>query len=349
MIGRIIVSRILRAFVLLVIVVLFLSYVFGTLAEERLSSQVLEEIGVELRSNPSYPLLSNEEKLEFKTNLINLKRTQYGLDKPFFTRVMQNALNVITLHFGDALVLKSRSGSKSVSAIILEALPRTVILFTTGSLIGILIGLFLGLKAAQKSGTIFDRFISGFAILSRSLPMWWLGMLFIVAFSYHLKIFPSGGYISLPPPSGIRYFLDFLYHLALPLLTVVMVLFGSIAYLSRNLVLGTLQEDYITVARAKGVPEKRVLYGHVLRSTAPPLITLSAVSLFGSFGGALISEIVFNWPGMGRLYWTALEANDHSVLLGNTFVTAFIYIVGIAILDITYGLLDPRIRSGERR
>jgi ABC-type dipeptide/oligopeptide/nickel transport systems, permease components len=154
MIGRIIVSRILRAFVLLVIVVLFLSYVFGTLAEERLSSQVFEEIGVELRSNPSYPLLSNEEKLEFKTNLINLKRTQYGLDKPFFTRVMQNALNVITLHFGDALVLKSRSGSKSVSAIILEALPRTVILFTTGSLIGILIGLFLGLKAAQKSGTI---------------------------------------------------------------------------------------------------------------------------------------------------------------------------------------------------
>ncbi|HEB37152.1 MAG TPA: ABC transporter permease, partial [Thermoplasmatales archaeon] len=132
----------------------------------------------------------------------------------------------------------------------------------------------------------------------------------------------------------------------LPLITIVFVSFGGWAYTSRNLVIGILQEDFVRVARAKGVPERKVIYGHVLRAAAPSIVTLTIFTLLGSIGGAIITESVFNWPGMGRLYWTAIQMNEITIIMGLTFVTVFLYLFGMVFADLIYGYLDPRIKVG---
>lgn len=172
-------------------------------------------------------------------------------------------------------------------------------------------------------------------------------MLMILTLSYGLNLFPSGGKVSIPPPTDpITYFFDVLWHMGLPLLTAVFVSFGAWTYITRNIVVGTLQEDFVMAARAKGLPERKVIYGHVLRSASPPIVTMSILSLLGSLGGAIITESVFTWPGMGRLYWIALETGDVRVLLGLTFITTFLYLVATVAIDFIYGFLDPRVKVG---
>ncbi len=129
-----------------------------------------------------------------------------------------------------------------------------------------------------------------------------------------------------------------MYHMFLPVTTLVSLNFwGGRAYLTRNIVLVNLQEDFIMSARARGIPERTVLYGHALRTSAPPILTMSILSLINSFSGALIFEGIFNWPGMGNLYWAAVQMNDIPVLLGNLSITTLIYIFGMIILDLVYG------------
>jgi peptide/nickel transport system permease protein len=124
--------------------------------------------------------------------------------------------------------------------------------------------------------------------------------------------------------------------------------FWGRAYYTRNITLGILQEDYIMSARARGLPERRVLYGHTLRSAAPPIVTSALLTLLLSISGAMIFEGIFNWPGMGRLYWAAVQQNDVPVLMANMTVTTALYIAGLVILDLIYGFLDPRIKVSGR-
>jgi peptide/nickel transport system permease protein len=148
---------------------------------------------------------------------------------------------------------------------------------------------------------------------------------------------------------SIAFIIDLLWHMALPLATVVFVSFGAWTYITRNIVVGTLQEDFVMAARAKGLPERKIIYGHVLRSASPPIVTMSILSLIGSLGGAIITESVFTWPGMGRLYWIALQQGDLRVLLGLTFITTFIFVVAMVLVDLVYGFLDPRVKVGMMR
>ena len=153
--------------------------------------------------------------------------------------------------------------------------------------------------------------------------------------------------MSIPPPEeALERIKDILYHLILPVTTVVFVNFGGWAYVTRNVVLGIFHEDYVMVARAKGVPERRVIFKHVLRSAAPPIVTMTLFALIGSLGGALITEAVFNWPGMGRLYWVAIQQQDVPVLLGTTTVSTILYLLVTVVVDLIYGLLDPRVKVG---
>ena len=135
-----------------------------------------------------------------------------------------------------------------------------------------------------------------------------------------------------------------LYYMALPLITVVLVTFGGWAYIVRNLVISVMQEDFVTAARAKGLPERKVLYGHVLRTASPPIVTYLALGLVGSFGGAIITETVFGWPGMGLLYWQAILGSDTVLVVAITYISVLMFIAVILILDFLYVLLDPRVR-----
>jgi peptide/nickel transport system permease protein len=215
-------------------------------------------------------------------------------------------------------------------------------------LVDIFIGIWLGLKKAQKAGGLLDKSTSVGTMVVFGMPSWWLGMILIMFFAYTLKVFPSGGLHATPPPEGIAFFLDALYHLALPVMTLVVIGFWGRAFLTRNIVLGVLQDDYIMAARARGIPERKVLYGHTMRTSAPPIVTMSLLALLASVSGNIVFEGIFNWPGMGNLFWFALQQNDVPVLMGNLAITTGLYICGLVLLDLVYGLLDPRIKVGGR-
>ncbi len=173
-------------------------------------------------------------------------------------------------------------------------------------------------------------------------------MIMIMFFAYQINIFPSGGLHTVPPPQGFAYFLDILYHMALPMLTLLIIDFWGTAYLTRNIVLGTLQEDFVMSARARGIPENKVLFGHTMRTSAPPIVTMALLSLLSSISGNILFEGIFSWPGMGNLYWIAIEQNDVPVLMGLLAITTALYIAGLVILDLIYGFLDPRIKVGGK-
>ena len=137
-----------------------------------------------------------------------------------------------------------------------------------------------------------------------------------------------------------------MYHMTLPVITIVLIGFGSWAYLVRNFMIGVLQEDFVTAKRAIGIPEKKILYRHALKNAAPPIVTVLALSLSGSLGGAIITEAVFDWPGMGRLYYEAISVLDLPVIIGATYVLTAFFLASIFLADILYSYFDPRVRTG---
>ncbi|WP_457591481.1 ABC transporter permease [Geoglobus sp.] len=338
--------RILNAFVVLIFVTFVVSVLFVKVAEDDAKTRIAEIINNEAR-NPNILRLkaSDPEAFEkWKKSREEQLMRQFELNEPFWERVITKTKNTLLLDFGNA-----RSpvfGEIKVSKIIEKAIPRTVLLFTTAQIIITFIGLILGIKAAQKAGKFVDKFLSVLAMLTASLPMWWVGMVFILIFSFQLGIFPAS---SLPNPNleGFDYYRDLIWRMLLPLITVVFVSFGGWAYTTRNIMISTMHEDFITGARAKGVPENRVIYGHALRAASPPIVTNVIIGLLGSLGGAIITEAVFNWPGMGRLYWVALQQSEVNLLMGVTYVTVALFLASMIIADVIYGYLDPRVRVGR--
>ncbi len=282
-----------------------------------------------------------ERKVEFEAF--------YGLDRPWWVRLPGMVLRVMTLDLGEARNLRSFDGSNRVIDIVLERLPNTMLLLTTSLLITAAIGLGFGAYMATRAGSWLDRAMSTFAAISFAIPTWWIGILLILLLSVQWRILPSGGMYSTPPPitSGAR-FLDLLWHAALPVLTLVLVSVGPYIYAIRTITLNIAQEDHVTIARAKGLPERRVRNRHILRVAAPPIVTGLIFGLAGSLSGSILVETVFNWQGMGRLYYDTLTASpDENVIVALTFVFTLMY-VGIRIfLEVLYLFLDPRVRYSE--
>jgi peptide/nickel transport system permease protein len=151
-----------------------------------------------------------------------------------------------------------------------------------------------------------------------------------------------------PAPTGWAGTVDFLWHLALPLITLVILTVWGTAYLTRNIVLSNLQEDYVMAARARGVAERRVLFGHTLRTALPAIMTLAVLGLFASIAGNIIVEGIFGWPGIGNLYFIAVQQNDVPILTATLAIQTLFNMFGFVLLDIIYGLLDPRVKVGGR-
>jgi len=278
-------------------------------------------------------------------NQIKQRIVALGLDQPWYTpqRLGLAMYKILTLDFGHAKFLTSDTGSSDVKDILLERLPRTILLFTTATVIVSLLGIILGAIAASKVNSLIDKITSGFAVISSSFPVWWVGLLMIFAFAFMYPIFPARATPTIPVTDP-GYFESLLYHMALPLITLVLIGFGSWAYLVRNFLVGILQEDFIIAKKTIGVGEKKILYSHALKNAAPPIITVLALSLSGSLGGAIISEAVFDWPGMGRLYYEAISVLDLPVIIGATYVLTAFFLVSIFVADILYGYFDPRVR-----
>jgi len=338
-------KRILRGVVVYAVLIFLFSFLFNEINEKVQRSQIMEMVRTDARSLKN---VTPEQIMNWKKEQEKALIHQYKLDRPLFERVLNNAVRILTFRFGKSTIIKSYSGSQDVIKIIGEALPRTLLLFTTAFIVNTLIGLALGLKKAQNPGKRLDKHTSLITLILYGLPSWWLAMLLIFFLVYIIPIFPSGGLNSVPAPSGFAFVLDRIWHMALPLFTLVLIGFWSTAYYIRNLVLGTLQEDFIMSARARGIPEKKVLRGHTLRTSAPPLVTMTLLFFLSSMSGQIIFEGIFSWPGLGNLYWIAVQQNDVPVLMGDLAITTGLYQAGLIMLDLIYGFLDPRIKVGGK-
>ena len=272
----------------------------------------------------------------------------YGLDRPWFTRLPALVLRVFRLDLGEAHTLRSFTGSSRVADIVLERIPNSMILLTTSLLITAIVGIWVGVRLAAHPGTFLDRFISSLSAVSYALPTWWLGILFILIFAFQLRILPTSGMYSAPPPIGaFARFFDLLWHALLPVFTLVVASVGPYIYSVRTMTLNVAQADHVAIARAKGMPESTIMRRHVLRVAAPPIVTGLVLGFTGTLGGSILVETVFNWQGMGRLYYDAIAGTpDEMVIVALTFVYTLIYVIARMVLEVLYVVLDPRVRYG---
>jgi len=333
--------------VLLVTLLLTIALV-GSNMDIILKQGIVYQVRTEITENTAIAdsFASIEEFENYVQEQIDQRTKALGLDTPWYTpqRMGFTMYKLLILDFGHATFLTSDSGSSAVSDILLEKIPRTVLLFTTATIIISIIGILLGAFSGSKVGSVTDRVTSMFAVISSSFPVWWIGMLMIFLFAFTYQIFPARATPTLPLTDP-GYIGALLYHMTLPLITIVLIGFGSWAYLVRNFMVGTMQEDFITAKKTIGIEKKKIIYKHALKNAAPPIITILALSLSGSLGGAIITEAVFDWPGMGRLYFEAISVMDLPVIIGATYVLTVLFLISIFVADLLYGYLDPRVKT----
>ena len=333
--------------VLLVTLLLTISLV-GSNMDIILKQGIVYQVRTEITENTAIAasFSSVEEFEKYVQEQIDKRTKALGLDTPWYSpqRMGFAMYKLLILDFGHATFLTSDSGSSNVSDILLEKIPRTVLLFTTATIIISIIGIFLGALSGSKVGSVTDRITSMFAVISSSFPVWWVGMLMIFLFAFTYQFFPARATPTLLSTDP-GYIGALLYHMTLPLITIVLIGFGSWAYLVRNFMVGTMQEDFITAKKTIGIDKKKIVYKHALKNAAPPIITILALSLSGSLGGAIITEAVFDWPGMGRLYFEAISVMDLPVIIGATYVLTVLFLISIFVADLLYGYFDPRVKT----
>jgi peptide/nickel transport system permease protein len=342
------IKRVINGIIIYMILIFIFSALFNVQMEQTVRSLIDETIKGEVLAQSASGRWTPEQLMNWSKERKIYYTEKYNLNKPVLERIITRAWDTILFRYGKSTIIKSTFGERDVVKIIFETVPRTLLLFGTVAVIDIILGILLGIKKAQKPGKLLDKGTSIGTMVVYGMPSWWLGMLMIMFFAYIVRIFPSGGMHSTPPPEGFAYQMDTLYHLVLPVFTLVIIGFWGRAFLTRNIVLSVLQDDYIMSARARGIPERKVLFGHALRTAAPPIVTMALLSLLVSVSGGILYESIFSWPGMGNLYWISVEQSDIPVLMGDLSFTTGLYICGLVILDLIYGFLDPRIKVGGK-
>jgi peptide/nickel transport system permease protein len=229
-----------------------------------------------------------------------------------------------------------------VTQLIAERLVNTVYLMSTVYVVTILLAIPIGLFTAVRQYSKTDLVVSAASAVGYSMPTFWFGLLLIILFGLELRWLPLGG-VRTPGATGFDA-IDSLRHLVLPVAT--LSLFGLARYVRflRASMLETITQDYMRTARAKGLTEIGVVLRHAFKNASIPLVTIAALDLPELFGGALVTEQIFSWPGMGRLFWDAATRLDYPILMGILFVLAALFVLGNLIADVLYGYLDPRIR-----
>lgn len=261
-----------------------------------------------------------------------------GLDEPLPVQYIKWVSNAATGDFGRSIMQK-----RPVMDMITERLPATAELAGVGLLLAVLIGIPLGLLAAQKANSIWDRLIVLLGTLGIAIPGFWFAIMLIILFSVHLGWLPSAGRFTI----GDASFVDRLKHLVLPAFVIALYSLAQLTYFTRSSMLEVLRADYIRTARTKGLTERVVMTRHALRNGLIPVVTMLGLMLPRLVGGAVITETVFGWPGMGRLAADAAFQRDYPLIMGITIVVSVIVIISNLLTDLAYSVIDPRIRLGK--
>ena len=270
-----------------------------------------------------------------------LIRHRMGLDESLFRQYLHWLSSSARGDFGISF-----SRQRSVGDIIGEALPATLLLTVTAYLLHLVLALGAALAMTARSGRALDHWVQGVGLTLYSLPSFWLGLMLIMLLSGKLGWFPAGGMHA--PDAGYLewwpWLVDLLHHLVLPVATLALGSFIGTARYLRTSLADVLDQDYILAARARGLSERRILFRHALRNALLPIITLLGLSLPFRLGGAGVVEVVFGWPGMGRVAIEAIWARDYPVIMATTLVSAVTVVAGSLLADILYRWADPRVR-----
>jgi len=268
-------------------------------------------------------------------------RHEFGLDQPLSTQLW---LYVSAVAHGD-LGLSHRQ-QRTVLSLIMERLPATLLLTGTAFLFALLAGVALGAAAARRVGTWADSAITVVALVFYATPIFWVGLMLVLVFSVWLCWLPSFGMNTVGADlHGWAAAADTAQYLVLPALTLGLFYMAVYARLTRSAMLGVAGEDFIKTARAKGVPEGRILRRHILRNALLPVVTLAGIQAGQLIGGSVLVETVFAWPGIGRLAFDALLARDYQVLLGVFLTTSILVVLFNLVTDLVYLAIDPRMAA----
>jgi peptide/nickel transport system permease protein len=278
------------------------------------------------------PTMSAERKMELKQ--------LYGLDKPMVQRYFIWASNAVRGNFGESFAYKA-----PVSTVIGDYVWNSFTLSMTSFVLSVLIAIPIGVVSATKQYSLFDGVFTVFALIGLSLPSFFFGLLLVKFLAIDLRLLPVAGMTSAGfKGTPLQETMDIVKHLVLPCTVLTMMHLGSLMRYTRTSVLEVIRQDYIRTARAKGLKEKVVIYKHALRNALIPIVTVLGLSLPSLFGGAIIIETIFVWPGIGKIALGALTERDYPFLMGFNMFMAILTLLGNLIADVSYALVDPRIR-----
>jgi ABC-type dipeptide/oligopeptide/nickel transport system permease component len=280
--------------------------------------------------DPAQVILGDSASQESLTAL----RTELGLDRPLLVQYGEFLFSLVKGDLGNSIIRK-----QSINSMIAEVLPYTIELTLAGVLVGVILGLPLGVFSAVFRNSAADYGVRIMSLLGLSFPAFYSGILLLLAFAVYLGWFPV---ISDPDMGNLS---ERIYMLVLPAMNLGLIMMAYVVRSSRSSLLETLGEDYIRTARAKGLPGFIILYKHALKNALIPVITIVGLYLGVLVGNSVLTEIVFNRPGLGKLILSALDERDYSLLQGLMVIYAFIIVLVNLITDLTYGMVDPRIRK----
>ena len=319
----------------------------GGHVDEIRRGQIQESIAIRVNMDPEIRQLSTAERNALVHEMIRIEEHRLGLDQPFIIRSFRFLANALTLNLGRAQRMSSDSGSRLVRLIILERLPPTLLLMATSNLLLFVLSVLAALYLSRKYGSILDRMVIALSPLS-SAPAWFYAMFLLLFFAAMWGLLPYGGMVAAPPPADkLAYALSVLRHLIIPVAAWLISGIFSGIYSWRTFFLIFSSEDYVDMAKAKGLPSRDIERRYILRPTLPNIITSFALMLIGLWTGAIILETVLNWPGLGRLLYSAIHLYDTPVIVGSTVIYAYLLALTVFVLDFVYALVDPRVKVGS--
>lgn len=265
---------------------------------------------------------------------------EMGLDRPLYIQLLRYLGQVASGNLGYSFV-----SSTPVLELILDRLPATLLLMASQLVFSISLGITLGVLSARRPNSLLDNTITVFSLASFAVPVFWLGQLLILGFGYYLDWLPIQGMVNLRAGyTGFDHVLDVARHMILPVLTLTLYNLALILRLTRGSLLEVVGQEYVKVARSKGLSENTVMIKHALRNALLPVVTVIGLEFRALIAGAVLTETVFAWPGLGRLTFDAINARDYPLLMGMFIFISLLVAVGNLVTDLLYALLDPRIR-----
>ncbi|MEV4352778.1 ABC transporter permease [Nonomuraea sp. NPDC049625] len=293
---------------------------------------------------PGDPVRNLAQGRNMTPDQLNLERHRLGLDKPVLQQFFDFVGNTLRLDLGTSYEYK-----RPVLDLIGERIGPTLLLAGTGLVIAVSLGIWQGTRSGWRPGTKFDRFSTSVSLVLWSVPTFWLGLLLMMVLGVGIGpipgLFPFRGIESVDAPDGFAYVLDVASHMVLPCLTLVGVVYAQYLLIMRSSLLEEVSQDYVTVARAKGLRDDEVRRRHAVPNALLPTVTLVFMRIGFVVGGAVTVETIFTWPGLGQLFYRAIKVPDFTLMQGTFLLITVAVILMNTLADVVYHMLDPRVRS----